>query len=183
MKRKILVVVDMQKDFIDGVLGTKEAVAIVGNVCNKINECRKNGYDIIFTRDTHYADNYENTQEGQKLPVLHCVKDTDGWQINADVEKVKRPEDVVYDKETFGCVTLARNIMRDYNNGRSDFNNVEVELVGLCTDICVISNAMLIKNFMPNITVVVDGNCCAGVTVDSHNTALNAMRMVQIEVR
>ena len=164
--KKTLIVVDMQKDFIDGALGTKEAVSIVENVKNKITEYRKNGDEIIFTRDTHQAD-YLNTNEGKHLPVVHCVEGTDGWQIPEELQV----QDAVYiNKPTFG-----------YLNWK-DYDLEEVELIGLCTDICVVSNALLIKAQYPEITVKVDASCCAGVTPESHEAALLTMKMCQVEV-
>lgn len=168
----VLVVVDMQKDFIDGVLGTKEAVAILPKVEEKIKNFDG---EIIFTRDTHY-DNYSETQEGQKLPVPHCIKGTDGWQINESLEKLRTPRMKVFDKPTFGSVSLA-----EYLAAKEGVE--KVELIGLCTDICVISNAMLIKAFLPEVTIQVDASCCAGVTKESHHNALEAMKMCQIEVK
>ncbi len=164
--KKTLIVVDMQKDFIDGALGTKEAVAIVENVKNKIAEYHKNGDEIIFTRDTHQAD-YLNTNEGKHLPVVHCVEGTDGWQIP---EELQVPDAVFINKPTFG-----------YLNWK-EYDLEEVELVGLCTDICVVSNALLIKALYPEITVKVDASCCAGVTPESHDAALLTMKMCQVEV-
>ena len=164
--KKTLIVVDMQKDFIDGALGTKEAVSIVENVKNKITEYRKNGDEIIFTRDTHQAD-YLNTNEGKHLPVVHCVEGPDGWQIPEELQV----QDAVYiNKPTFG-----------YLNWK-DYDLEEVELIGLCTDICVVSNALLIKAQYPEITVKVDASCCAGVTPESHEAALLTMKMCQVEV-
>ncbi|MDE5781120.1 MAG: cysteine hydrolase [Lachnospiraceae bacterium] len=172
MEKKVLVVVDMQKDFIDGALGTKEAVAIVQNVADKI----RNFYgEIVFTRDTHF-ENYMETQEGKKLPVPHCLKGTDGWQIANELKALMAEDTKIFDKPAFGSVELA-----EYLSNNSELETVE--LVGLCTDICVISNAMLIKAFMPEVNVVVDEKCCAGVTPESHSNALEAMKMCQIEVR
>lgn len=165
---KTLVVVDMQKDFIDGALGTQEAVAIVPNVVNKIEEYRNAGNQIIFTRDTH-QENYLDTQEGKKLPVEHCIEGTDGWQIAKELEVM--PEDVVINKVTFGHVW-------DKNIIKGD----EIELIGLCTDICVISNALGLKAVLPETPIKVDASCCAGVTSKSHDNALEAMKMCQIEI-
>ena len=163
---KTLIVVDMQNDFIDGALGTKEAQAIVENVKNKIEEYKNNGDEIIFTRDTHQT-NYLKTNEGVHLPVEHCIEGSDGWQIREGlyVEGAK-----CVDKPTFGYV------------GWRNFDFEEVELVGLCTDICVVSNALIIKALYPEIKVSVDSSCCAGVTVESHNAALTTMKMCQVEV-
>jgi len=166
---KVLCIIDMQKDFIDGALGTKEARAILPNVVEKLAEARRNGDRVIFTRDTHTA-GYLNTQEGKNLPVVHCVKGTPGWEIAPELDTA---DDLVIDKPTFGSLALSETIaaMQDADS---------VELVGLCTDICVISNAMLIKARMPEMPVSVDGTCCAGVTPESHTNALNAMKMCQI---
>ena len=168
---KVLVVVDMQNDFIDGALGTAEAVAIVGNVAKKIASARAEGTSVWFTRDTHEAD-YLSTQEGRKLPVEHCIRGTFGWEISSALGVEDSP---VIDKPTFGSVVLMEELAK--------IDGLEsVELVGLCTDICVISNAMLIKARMPEIAVKVDASCCAGVTPASHANALAAMKMCQIEV-
>lgn len=166
---KYLIVVDMQVDFITGSLGSKLAEAIVPNVVEKVKN-----YDgkVIFTRDTHFAE-YMKTQEGRKLPVEHCIKDTAGWEI---CDELKPYVEKVIDKITFGSVDLP-NIIKDFGEEIE-----EIELCGLCTDICVISNAMILKATFPEVKIVVDGNCCAGVTVESHQTALNAMKAVQIEV-
>lgn len=171
--KKLLIVVDMQNDFIDGALGTKEAMAIVPNVVKKINEWDG---DIITTRDTHTND-YMNTREGKYLPVPHCIKNTPGHEINDDVKEALMNANVdvtVIDKITFGSVNLPEMVV----SGRYDY----VELVGLCTDICVVSNAMLIKAALPEIDVAVDADCCAGVTPDTHNAALTTMKMCQINV-
>ena len=169
---KALIVVDMQNDFIDGALGTKEAVAIVGKVKEKIAEYRQNGDTVIFTRDTH-SENYMDTQEGKNLPVPHCIKGTMGWEISPELEV---GNSLIIDKPTFGSKELAEHL-----SGTDGLD--EVELIGLCTDICVISNAMLIKAFMPEVKVSVDSLCCAGVTPESHSNALESMKMCQIEVK
>ena len=168
---KILVVVDMQNDFIDGALGTKEAEAIVDNVRNKLCEYKSRGDTVIFTRDTHY-ENYMDTQEGAKLPMPHCIKGTHGWQIT---DKLCCEDCKIIDKPTFGSTELG-----EYIKSLGDVSGVE--LVGLCTDICVISNAFLIKANMPEVPVSVDSSCCAGVTAESHNNALGAMKMCQIDI-
>lgn len=164
--KKTLIVVDMQKDFIDGALGSKEAVAIVENVKNKIAKYQENGDEIIFTRDTHQTD-YLNTNEGKNLPVEHCIQGTDGWKIQEGLEV---PGAIYIDKPTFG-----------YMNWK-DYNLEEVEMVGLCTDICVVSNALIIKATYPEIQVSVDASCCAGVTPESHMAALTTMKMCQVKV-
>ncbi len=165
---KVLVVVDMQNDFINGALGTKEAEAIVPHVAEKIK-----GFDgtVLFTRDTHEKE-YLNTQEGRYLPIEHCIRDTYGWQLAPEIEELRKTE--VIDKPSFGSIELGNYI--------KVLNPEEVTLIGLCTDICVISNAMIIKAFLPEVPVKVDASCCAGVTPESHERALEAMKMCQIEV-
>ena len=172
--KKILVVVDMQKDFVDGALGSNEAVAIVPAVVKKIKGFEG---DIFVTLDTHY-ENYMETAEGKKLPVPHCIKGTNGWKLNADVEKVLADKKFTpVEKVTFGSVDLP-GLIKDAV-GDEEF---EVELIGLCTDICVVSNALLIKANFPEINVTVDAACCAGVTPDKHKAALETMRSCQIKV-
>ena len=166
---KYLIVVDMQNDFITGSLGSKLAEMIVPNVVEKVKNYEGT---VIFTRDTHFSD-YMDTQEGKNLPVKHCIKDTTGWEI---CNELKPYANKVIDKITFGSVDLP-NVIKEYGEEIE-----EIELCGLCTDICVISNAMILKATFPEVKIVVDGNCCAGVTVESHQTALNAMKAVQIEV-
>ena len=168
---KVLICVDMQNDFINGALGTKEAEAIVPFVKEKIKKARAEGAEVIFTRDTHF-ENYLSTREGRNLPVVHCVKGTKGWEIT---EELETGEAVVFDKVTFGSTDLP-----EYLKKIKDLE--EAELIGLCTDICVISNAMLIKAAFPEINVKVDSACCAGVSPESHENALNAMKMCQIEI-
>lgn len=171
--RKILVVVDMQKDFVDGALGSKEAAAIVDSVVNKINEFDG---EIFVTYDTHY-ENYMETREGKKLPVPHCIKDTDGWQLNGRVEKALAAKTYkkIY-KPTFGSTKLVE-MLQDV-----DPLDTEILMIGLCTDICVVSNAILLKANYPEMNLVVDAGCCAGVTVESHKAALTTMKMCQIDV-
>ena len=171
--RKILVVVDMQNDFITGSLGTAEARAIVENVKAKIKQYKP--CDIYATRDTHEA-NYMESQEGKNLPVVHCVRGTSGHEIQSDIASLLNGAKII-DKPTFGSVELAKAIAKDAANGE-----IEVELIGLCTDICVVSNALLIKAFLPEISISVDSSCCAGVTVEKHMAALETMRSCQIKV-
>ena len=166
---KILVVVDMQNDFISGSLGSDMAKSIVPTVVEKVKN-----FDgkVIFTRDTHFED-YMQTQEGKNLPVMHCVKDTDGWQI---CDELLPFADIVIDKETFGSVDLPL-IIKDYGE------DVDmIELCGLCTDICVISNAVILKAAFTEAKMRVCANACAGVTEKSHQNALDAMKMIQIEI-
>lgn len=175
MAKKILVVVDMQNDFIDGALGTAEAQAIVPNVVEKIQNFDG---DIIWTKDTHFED-YLDTQEGKKLPVKHCIKDTHGWELNKDVLAVLDKVENIwgFEKFTFGSTSLAKKL-EEYNLCGIE----EITFIGLCTDICVISNALLVKAHLPEVTIKVDAKCCAGVTPESHNNALEAMKMCQIEI-
>lgn len=171
--RKILVVVDMQKDFIDGTLGTTEAQAIVQPVAEKMKSYDK--ADIYVTRDTH-GENYLQTAEGRKLPVIHCVKGTKGWQLHPEIEAVADKSHII-DKPTFGSMELMELLCRE-----NEKESLEIELVGLCTDICVVSNALLLKAAMPENTIRVDSGCCAGVTPESHKAALTTMQMCQIEI-
>lgn len=175
--RKLLVVVDMQNDFIDGVLGTEEALKIVDAVVSKIKQYKQNGDSIVFTKDTH-MENYLETQEGRNLPAKHCIKDSYGWEICESIQRVcDLSKHKVYEKVTFGASEMAKDLI----SGVYD-DIEEIELVGLCTDICVISNALLIKAFLPEVPLAVDGGCCAGVTPDSHRNALEAMKMCQVKV-
>lgn len=166
---KILIVVDMQRDFIDGALGTKEAVAIVPYVKQLIET-----FDgkVLFTRDTHF-ENYMDTQEGQNLPVSHCIKDTPGWQIHPDLDTLRTTEPI--DKLTFGASALPQVLAAE--------DTIEsITFAGLCTDICVISNVMVCKAFFPEVPILVDAKACAGVTPESHKNALTAMKMCQVKI-
>ena len=172
--KKLLIVVDMQKDFVDGALGSAEAVAIVDNVVDKIESFDG---DIIATYDTHF-ENYMETQEGKYLPVPHCIKGTDGWKLDEKVQAaLDKKEYKTIEKLTFGSTELPQYIKENY-----DTDNLEIELVGLCTDICVVSNALLMKANFLDTKVSVDASCCAGVTVDSHKAALTTMKMCQVNV-
>ena len=168
---KALIVVDMQNDFISGSLGTKEAQAIVSNVAKRIQTARTNGETVFFTRDTHSED-YLNTQEGRNLPVPHCICGTDGWQIDASLDTAGA---MIFDKPSFGSEALVR-YLKSLNDLRS------AEFVGLCTDICVITNVLSAKCALPELPISVDSACCAGVTSESHANALSAMRMCQINI-
>ena len=170
--QKVLLVIDMQNDFIDGALGTKEAVAIVPAVKKKIEE-----FDgtVLFTRDTHF-ENYMETQEGRNLPVPHCIKGTDGWQIRSELDKLRITDAI--DKVTFGSSELGPVLLK-----LDQENPIEsITVIGLCTDICVISNAMIAKAFLPEVPISVDANCCAGVMPETHENALKAMEVCQIKV-
>ena len=171
--KKILVVVDMQNDFIDGALGTKEAVGIVDKVIEKIQSYPA---DCIYaTRDTH-AQNYLETSEGRYLPVEHCIKGTNGWEIREEIAKTMS-QAVVIDKPTFGSIELSEKLWEENQK-----EPIEIELIGLCTDICVVTNAMLLKTKLPETKIRVDASCCAGVTPESHEAALLTMKMCQMEV-
>lgn len=172
--RKILVVIDMQNDFIDGALGTPEAQKIVDPVKNKMRTIYKK--DIFATRDTHNS-GYLDTQEGQNLPVCHCIRGTDGWKMPHEIEEGVEPENI-FDKPTFGSLRLAERL-REISKQEA----ISIELVGLCTDICVISNALLFKAEMPEVPISVDASCCAGVTPERHRNALDAMEACQIEIK
>ncbi len=168
----ILIVVDMQNDFIDGALGTAEAVAIVPKVVEKVKDFKG---IVIFTRDTH-GENYMQTQEGRNLPVPHCIKGSHGWEVCPALEPLRTG--LTIDKPTFGSAELGRLLLE---LGAKDPVG-SITLVGLCTDICVISNAMIAKAFLPEVPVTVDAACCAGVTPESHRNALNAMKMCQVRI-
>ncbi len=177
---KLLIVVDMQKDFVDGALGTAEAVAIVPAVAEKIRAYRAAGNTVIATRDTHGED-YLSTQEGKNLPVVHCVRGTEGWQINAAVAEALGSDAVIVDKPTFGSTELL-GILGGYAAQYGE-ENVHIELIGLCTDICVVSNALLIKAHFHEMPLSLDPKCCAGVTPEKHAAAIETMRSCQIEIR
>jgi len=176
MAKKYLIVVDMQKDFVNGALGTKEAEAIVPIVLKKVQSFDG---EIIFTKDTHFED-YLSTSEGKMLPVEHCIKDTDGWMLIDELEKYcAANSNMVYEKITFGCKELAQNMLAKHEEAAID----SIELIGLCTDICVVSNALLLKAFLPEVEISVDANCCVGVTPAVHQAALQTMTSCQILVR
>ena len=175
--KKLLIVVDMQNDFINGSLGTSEAEAIVPAVQKKIKRCQAENAAIVLTMDTH-ADDYLDTLEGRNLPVRHCIKDTPGWKLHSGIASlISGYPHTIYEKITFGSSAFAADLScgkyQDYT---------DIELVGLCTDICVISNALLVKTFLLEAHILVDASCCAGVTPESHENALNAMKMCQIEI-
>lgn len=170
----ILIVVDMQNDFVDGALGTEEARGIVDRTAEKIA-----GFEgrIFATLDTHHPD-YLETAEGRKLPVPHCIKDTQGWQLNEKVRQALSGKNYkTIEKPTFGSLTLAEELRAIREQGE-----IQVELVGLCTDICVVSNALLLKANFPEMGIKVDASCCAGVTPQTHRAALETMKMCQIDI-
>lgn len=172
--KRILVVVDMQNDFVDGALGTKEAVGIVENVVNKIKNFDGKILATLYTHQNHYME----TAEGRKLPVPHCIRMTYGWLLNEKVLKaLDNKEYQIIEKKTFGSTKLVKEIRRL----KSD-DEIEIEFVGLCTDICVVSNVLLLKAYFPEVKMTVDAGCCAGVTPESHKAALDTMKMCQIDV-
>ena len=172
--KKILVVVDIQNDFVDGALGTREAVAIIDNAAQKIKNFDG---DIFVTLDTHY-ENYMQTLEGQKLPVPHCIKNTNGWLLNPKIaDALKNRNYKTVEKLTFGSTELPQLIKETIGD-----NQAEITLIGLCTDICVVSNALLLKANFTDAEIYVDSSCCAGVTPETHNAALEVMKCCQINI-
>lgn len=172
--KHFLIVVDMQNDFVDGALGTAEAIAIVPNVVKKIDMFKE---DIFVTYDTHY-DNYLDTAEGRKLPVVHCIKGTAGWNLNKNVQEIlKNKRYTEVEKNTFGSTHLP-----DLIRTAAEDEDFDITLMGLCTDICVVSNALILKANFPEKEIYVDAACCSGVTVGTHRSALETMKMCQINV-
>ena len=176
MENKYLIVVDMQKDFVTGTLGSAEARAIVPAVVEKLDS-----FDgtILFTKDTHHAD-YLTTQEGKNLPVEHCIEGSEGWELIPELQRFADARGIgcVYKKEAFGSVALAEALQAE--NEKKPISSIE--LIGVCTDICVVSNALLIKAYLPEVPVLVNAACCAGVTPEKHEAALETMRSCQITV-
>ncbi|MBE5779529.1 MAG: cysteine hydrolase [Clostridiales bacterium] len=175
-EKKILIVVDMQNDFINGALGTAEAKGILEPAQKRIEACAKEGYTLFATLDTHF-DNYMDTPEGKKLPVPHCIKGTDGWAIHPEINAVLGNCTLV-EKTTFGSTDLPRLIAREAEGA----DKLTIELIGLCTDICVVSNALMLKAHFPDADIAVNAACCAGVTPAKHLAALETMRSCQIDV-
>ena len=176
--KKILIVVDMQNDFIHGVLGSTEAQAIVPNVAEKVKNWDG---ELLFTRDTHY-ENYMNTLEGQKLPVPHCIYETAGWQIIDELTSFIKHNYNIIDKHTFGFEYWKHEVLDRYVNDIESLSELDITLIGVCTDICVISNALALRMYFPNTKITVDASCCAGVTPEKHKVALEVMKSCQIEV-
>lgn len=174
--KKVLIVIDMQNDFVDGSLGTKEAQGIVGNVVEKIRQYQ--GKKVFATRDTH-GENYKSTSEGKHLPVPHCIKGTQGWEIRPEVfDALKEVNAEIIDKPFFGSLVLVDRLAE-----MAIQEELEIELVGLCTDICVVSNALLLKARLPEAVIRVDASCCAGVTPESHEAAIVTMKMCQVDIQ
>lgn len=169
-RKKLLVVVDMQNDFIDGALGTPEAAAVLGKVRARIERARREGETVVFTRDTHTA-NYLKTNEGKRLPVPHCIEGSFGHAL---ADGLAEEGERIFDKPTFASLALG-----DFAAAE---NFASVELIGVCTDICVLSNALLLKALCPEADVIVRADCCAGVTPERHETALDSMRACQIDI-
>lgn len=173
---RYLIVVDMQNDFVTGVLGTEEARRILPRLVSRVQEFEG---QVIFTRDTHQSD-YLETQEGKYLPVPHCIEGSDGWRLVEELEEIRlRKNSPVYDKRTFGCPELARDLVSA--DARKSIESIE--LIGVCTDICVVSNALILKAHLPEVPMYVDPSCCAGVTQKAHDAALDTMRSCQIQIR
>ena len=167
--KKTLIVIDMQNDFIDGALGSEEAKKIVPRVMQKIDQYRYEQHDIIFTADSH-NENYLSTSEGKALPIKHCITFTDGWKIHP---KLNTTDSRILIKSTFGYIEWSRFY---------DFDFTTVEIVGLCTDICVVSNALILKNMFPDAKIIVDASCCAGTTPEKHKAAIEVMKSCQIDI-
>ena len=184
---KVLVVVDMQNDFIDGALGSTEAQAIVPNVVDKLQNTNMRDTLVLFTKDTHY-DNYLDTLEGKYLPVVHCIENTHGWSINKEISSIvdKTVSKLVCSTDNIKKSRIYKNTfgsdnLRDFLIEHKD-SIEEIEFVGVCTDICVVSNVLMARQTMPNTKIVVDASCCAGVTPEKHLAALEVMKSCQIEV-
>ena len=173
--KKLLIVVDYQNDFVSGSLGFPEAEALEPKLHKKVQDYLDAKDDVVYTMDTH-GENYMDTQEGKYLPVPHCIRNTEGWQLRPEIGEMILPEHI-FDKPTFGSVDIVERIKEIAGSGE-----IEVELVGLCTDICVVSNALLLKAFLPETKISVDPACCAGVTPEKHEAALETMRSCQIVV-
>ncbi len=176
MTNEFLIVIDMQNDFVTGALGTPEAVRIVPAVVEKVKHF--SGH-ILFTQDTHFPD-YRTTQEGKYLPVEHCILQTPGWELVPALQQIVQTERYpVYQKSTFASIALAQELADAHKKMPID----QIELVGLCTDICVVSNALCLKSLLPEVPIYVDAACCAGVTPQTHEAALKTMACCQIQIR
>ena len=176
MDKKYLLVIDMQNDFISGTLGSEEAQKIVPKIIAKVTNFAGT---VIFTQDTHQSD-YLSTQEGKLLPVEHCIEDSDGWQLIDGLKELQKSKNCKsYKKDRFGSTQLAVDLLSEYQQG----NISSIELIGVCTDICVVSNALLLKAYMPELSISVDADCCAGVTPLKHQAAIETMKSCQIDVK
>lgn len=170
-KSKLLVVVDMQNDFIDGPLGSNAANSVVERVCKKIDDWDGR---VLFTFDTHYEDDYADTQEGKHIPVAHCINETEGWMLHPEIQKRLTKDSFRVYKDSFGSSDLAGII--------AYLDISEVQMVGVCTDICVVSNALMVRSMLPNVEVSVDASCCAGTSKEAHDAALLVMQKCCIDI-
>ena len=177
MNKRLVLVVDVQEDFVHGALPGDHAVERIPNMVKRLEEARTKGEDIIFTQDTHFEDTYFDTQEGKNLPVLHCVKNTKGWEILSDLQEFINDDTKVIEKSTFGSIPMM-DVVRGYLDAGYD----EIELFGICTDICVINTAVLLKNSFPEVPIYVNATCSAGITEALHEAALKTMESFQIHI-
>ena len=177
MSKRLLLVVDVQEDFVHGALPGDNAVKRIPNMVKRLQEQRDKGLDVMFTQDTHYEDTYFDTQEGKNLPILHCVKGTHGWQVLSDLQEFITEDTVVIEKETFGSVPMMEEVAKHLANGYD-----EIELFGICTDICVINTAVLLKNFFSEVPIFVNAECSSGITEELHNASLTTMESFQIGI-
>ena len=178
MSKTLLLVVDVQEDFVRGTLPGDNGLARVPEMVKRVQEAVDKGEEVMFTQDTHFLDTYESTQEGKNLPVWHCVKDTQGWEIIKELQQFIDEDTVIVEKETFGSVPMMELVRDRLENQGYD----EVEVLGICTDICVINTTALLKNFFPEVKVSVNAKCSAGITEDLHNGALNTMESFQVNI-
>lgn len=175
MENRFLVVIDVQNDFVTGALGTKEAEAVIPSIVEKVRNFKGN---ILFTQDTH-SEKYLSTQEGKILPIEHCIEHTNGWKLVPQLEDLQKERgSIIYRKDKFGSLELAADSERIYQKGKMS----ALELIGLCTDVCVLYNALLLKTYLPEIPIAVDASCCAGTTPDRHRMALETMKSCQIRI-
>ena len=177
MSKRLLLVVDVQEDFVHGALPGDNAVKRIPNMVARLKEAKEKGEAVIFTQDTHFEDSYFQTQEGQKLPILHCVKGSEGWEILSDLQEFITDDTVIVEKSTFGSIPMMDEVKKYLDKGY-----VEVELFGICTDICVINPAVLLKNTFPGLPIYVNASCSAGISEDLHNAALHTMESFQINI-
>ena len=178
MGKRLLLAVDVQEDFVRGTLPGDNALSRVPNMVERVKEAKAKGEKVMFTQDTHFLDSYESTQEGKNLPIWHCVKGTPGWQVIEELQEFIDEDTHVVEKETFGSIPLMQKVGEALDGEGYD----EIELFGVCTDICVINTAVLLKNFFPEVPIFVNAECSAGITEDLHNAALTTMESFQIGI-
>lgn len=178
---EVLVVVDMQNDFVTGALANPAAEAIVENIANEIRHVRARGGHVVWTRDTH-SENYLDTQEGELLPIVHCVRGTEGWNIVPELDALREEDDVIVDKPSFGSVELPSVFVSTLHDMGIEQKDLDITFVGTCTDICVVSNALMLKAWLPEAHIAVDASLCAGLTPEKHEAALETMRSCQVDV-